>query len=60
MHKYNEYDNKYGVIAERYQPEYYDDNKIIQVDETYLRKCIESYGLDADKELSEIPEYVWK
>lgn len=58
--KYNEYDNKYGVNAQIYKPEYYGDNKIIQVDEDYLRKCIESYGLDADKELSGVPEYVWK
>ena len=35
-------------------------NGIVQVDEAYLRKCIESYGLDPDEELSKVRPYIWK
>lgn len=58
--KYDEYNKKYGIKPERYMPEYYQDNKITQVDEAYLRKCIEAYGLNADEELGKVSEYIWK
>lgn len=58
--KYKEYDRAYGQPSEKFVADYYDDNKIVQVSEQYLRKCIESYGLNADEELGKVPEYVWK
>lgn len=58
--KYREYDRAYGQPSEKFVADYYDDNKIVQVSEQYLRKCIESYGLNVDEELSKVPEYVWK
>ena len=57
---YQEYDSKYGQPAEKFEPRYYQDHHLTQVDEAYLRRCIESYGLNADKELKQIPEYIWK
>lgn len=58
--KYQEYNEKYGADPERFEPEYYQENRIIQVDERYLRKCIESYGLEPDEELSKVRPYIWK
>lgn len=57
--KYKEYDGAYGQPGEKFVADYYNDNKIVQVSESYLRKCIESYGLNADEELGKVPEYVW-
>ena len=58
--KYQEYDKKYGADPERFETDYYQKNGIVQVDEAYLRKCIESYGLDPDEELSKVRPYIWK
>ena len=58
--KYQEYDEKYGADPERFETDYYQKNGIVQVDEAYLRKCIESYGLDPDEELSKVRPYIWK
>lgn len=58
--KYKEYDKLYGRPREKFEPEYYGRNNISQIDEKYLRKCIESYGLDSDKILSEVGQNVWK
>lgn len=49
--KYKEYDERYGTPAEKFVPNYYEKHKVTQVDLPYLKKCIEAYGLDADKEL---------
>ena len=49
--KYKEYDKRYGTPAEKFVPNYYERHKITQVDLPYLKKCIEAYGLDADKEI---------
>lgn len=54
---YKEYEEKYGVEREKYEPEYYQDRGIAQVDLAYLKRCIESYGLNAEKELSKLPIY---
>lgn len=58
--KYQEYDEKYGQDPERFESEYYMKHGITQVNEAYLRKCIEAYGLNPDEELEKVPEYVWK
>lgn len=60
MAKYKEYDERYGTQAEKFEPDYYEKHKITQVDLPYLKKCIEAYGLDADKELGKVPEYIWR
>lgn len=60
LKKYKEYDKAYGQPSEKFEAFYYDANKIVQVNEQYLRKCIESYGLNADEELSKVSESVWK
>lgn len=57
---YQEYDEQYGFPAEKFESKYYQDHHITQVDESYLRRCIESYGLDPDKVLESIPKYIWK
>lgn len=49
--KYKEYNKHYGTPPEKFEPEYYERHKIEQVNPAYLRKCIEAYGLDADKML---------
>lgn len=54
--KYKEYDKRYGTPAEKFVPDYYEKHKITQVDLPYLKKCIEAYGLDADKKLGKVPE----
>ena len=36
--KYKEYNKRYGIPPEKFEP-------------AYLRKCIEAYGLDAEKEI---------
>lgn len=54
---YKEYEEKYGVEREKYESEYYQDRGIAQVDLAYLKRCIESYGLNAEKELSKVPIY---
>lgn len=58
--KYKEYNKLYGNPREKFEPEYYMNNKITQIDLPYLKRCIESYGLNADDELSKVPEYIWK
>jgi hypothetical protein len=58
--RYKEYDEKYGINPEKFEPDYYEKNHIVQVDGQYLRRCIESYGLNADDELSKVPENVIK
>ena len=60
VEKYKEYASLYEKKREIYIPEYYQEHGIEQVDLPYLKKCIESYGLNADEELSKIPEYMWK
>lgn len=58
--KFKEYDKLYGSPREKFEPEYYEKNNISQVDMAYLRKCIESYGVDADKALSKVSKFVLK
>lgn len=58
--KYREYDVLYGKEREKFVPEYYGKNKIEQVNLAYLKKCIESYGLDAEEILSKQPRYEWE
>lgn len=57
---YKEYDERYGHPAEKFEPEYYEKNHFVQVDEAYLRKCIEAYGMDPDEVLKTVPKYTWK
>lgn len=53
--KYAEYVKLYeGKNRDKYLPEYYQDNGIVQADENYLKRCIEAYGLNADEELRKI------
>lgn len=60
VERYKEYASLYEKKREIYIPEYYQEHGIEQIDLPYLKKCIESYGLNADEELSKIPEYVWR
>lgn len=53
----DEYGNTYMETKER---EYYKRHKIEQANPAYLRKCIEAYGLDVDKKLGKVPEYIWR
>lgn len=58
--RYREYDALYGNPREKFDPEYYMENKITQVDPAYLRRCIEAYGLDPDRELGKVQKYIWE
>lgn len=58
--KYKEYDQMYGSPREKFESTYYEDNSIVQIDRAYLTRCIESFGLNVEKELGRVPEYVWK
>lgn len=63
--KYKEYNKRYGTPPEKFEREYYKRHKyerykIEQANPAYLRKCIEAYGLDADKKLGKVPEYIWR
>lgn len=58
--KYKEYDKCYGTPAEKFEPNYYEKHKITQVDLPYLKRCIEAYGLDADRVLGKAPKYIWQ
>ena len=63
--KYKEYNKRYGTLPEKFEWEYYKRHKyerykIEQANPAYLRKCIEAYGLDADKKLGKVPEYIWR
>ena len=54
--KYTEYNKCYGTPPEKFEREYYERHKYErykteQANPEYLRKCIEAYGLDADKML---------
>ena len=54
--KYKEYNKRYGTPPEKFEREYYEKHKYErykteQANPAYLRKCIEAYGLDADKVL---------
>lgn len=53
--KYVEYAKLYeDKNKDRYLPDYYNDNGIVQADMRYLKKCIEAYGFNADEEISKI------
>ena len=58
----DEYRNTYMETKEReyYKRHRYERYKIEQANPAYLRKCIEAYGLDADKKLGKVPEYIWR
>ena len=58
--KYKEYDALYGKPKEKFVPEYYDNNKISQINMRYLRRCFEAYDLDMDKELEKFYHYAYK
>ena len=52
--KYKVYNKRYGTPPEKFEREYYEKHKYErykteQANPAYLRKCIEAYGLDADK-----------
>lgn len=57
--KYREYDSLYGKEREKFAADYYDKNKIEQIDLAYLKKCIESYGLDVNEILNKESRYTW-
>ncbi len=47
--KYREYEAKYGdTNREKYRDNYYGENQIAQVDQEYLRRCFERYGIDPE------------
>lgn len=52
--KYKEYATLYEKNREMYIHDWYKKHGIGQVNLTYLKRCIESYGLDADVVLSKI------
>lgn len=54
--RYIEYDALYGSQKARCSVDYCEENGIYEADLGYVRKCIESYGLDADEELAKLPE----
>lgn len=58
--KYKEYDSLYGKEREKFSSKYYGKNNIEQIDLAYLKKCIESYGLDADEILNKQSRYTWE
>lgn len=58
--KYKEYAALYEKNREIYVPDYYMEHGIEQVNLIYLKRCIESYGLDADEVLGKEPVYTWK
>lgn len=58
--KYKEYDKLYGNPREKFEPDYYERNGVSQITMSYLRRCIESYGLDADEVLSHVQKYIIK
>lgn len=60
LEKYKEYDKLYGTPPEKFEPEYYQEHNIVQVDLPYLKKCMEAYGLNADEELAKVKEYTYR
>ena len=60
LKKYKEYEKQYGEGFEKYQSDYYMKREIEQVSQSDLEACFAAYGLDAEEELRQIPEYVWK
>lgn len=56
--KYIEYSLKYGVDEYKFESDYYEKRKKRQVTRDYLSRCIESYGLNTDKVLNDLPSYV--
>ena len=52
LERYRTYAKRYGCSGEKAKPEYEYF--------PYLRRCIESYGVDADAVLSRMPDYIWK
>lgn len=58
--RYKEYAALYEKDRSVYLPDYYQNNGAVQVDAAYLRRCIESYGLEADAVFGGIPESMWK
>lgn len=57
---YRQYDGLYGKDRDKFKSDYYDSRGIRQADFGYLRRCIASYGLDADVILADVPAYIWK
>lgn len=58
--KYQEYNHLYGTQRERFVVDYCADNGIFEADLEYAKRCIASYGLDADEELHKLPKYLQK
>ena len=56
--KYQEYDALYGKQRERFVVDYCADNGIFEADLWYVKRCITSYGLDADEELHKLSKYL--
>lgn len=56
--KYQEYDALYKEQRERFVADYYADNGIFEADFGYAKRCIASYGLDADEELNKLSKYL--
>lgn len=58
---YQEYEEKYSEEnKDIYVPEYYEDHGIFTADIEYLKRCIAANGLEPDRALSRVPEYIWK
>lgn len=55
IRKYKEYAKRYEKNKEVYISEYYQENGIVQVDMPYIRRCLDSYGLNADVILKKVP-----
>lgn len=58
--KYKKYVSLYEKKRDIYFSDYYMMHDITQVDLPYLKRCIESYDLNADEILGELPESVWR
>jgi len=60
VERYKEYASKYEKERKIYVSEYYMENGIEQLSLDDIKRCIESYGLNADEILSKEPENTWK
>ncbi|HIQ98700.1 MAG TPA: hypothetical protein IAB23_03365 [Candidatus Scybalocola faecavium] len=60
LRMYRKYEKLHeGQEREKYQTRYYQNRHIVQVDEAFLKKCFEKYGLDVEKTWDQCKYMVW-
>lgn len=57
VEKYKEYDALYGKDRDRFRSMYYEENNIYEIDDAYLKRCIEANGFKFEDVLEKVPKY---